>query len=120
MRKNQARVKGARLKGSQIAAQSASGFVAMQGSNLDQIRATEFEIQKTVENIELSTADRVNKLQFQEEMANINSRLNKKIAKITRQAGIVDSVLGLATAGYAAYSAYSGGEGGSGGSGGSK
>lgn len=109
-KENVVRREAARFRGTQLTAQSASGFVAGEGSNLDQINATQYEFARTIENVRLSTADAVNKLDFEAEVAQINSDLNKKISKIQHQTGVANMVIGLAVAGYSAYgSSQSGG-----------
>ena len=107
-RENVVRKQASRTKGMQLAAQSASGFVAGYGGAAKQIETTQFEYAQTIADIQLSTADAVNKLEFEAEMADINSRLNKKIASIQKSTGIANAVVGLALAGASAYNGGSG------------
>lgn len=100
---NVARVQGAELKGRQLTAQSASGFVAGAASNAAQIAKTERDVAQLVANIELSTQDRVNNLAFKATIADNNAAFTKKVAQIQTRAGIAMSVAGLATAGFSAY-----------------
>lgn len=100
---NIARIQGAELKGKQISAQSASGFVANAASNAAQIRKTESDVARVVANIEFSTADRINTLEFRASVADANSRFNESIADINAEVGIAKSAIGLAVAGYGAY-----------------
>jgi len=98
-----ARKQGAKLKGEQIVAQSQSGFVAKEGSNLTQIQRTEQEVGQVIADIRLSTTDKVNTLEFQAAMSDINSDLSRKIGKIQKETGIAKSVIGVVSAGYGAY-----------------
>lgn len=97
------RKKGAQLKGQQITAQSVSGFVAKEGTNLEEIEKTELEVAGIIENIRLTTIDKVNTLKFEAAVADINSNLSKKIGSIQKQTGITKSVIGLAMIGFGAY-----------------
>lgn len=100
---NVARIAGERFIGEQRTAAAASGFAVDQGSALDLVERTRFEINEAVENIKLSTADRINNLEFQAEIADANSAFSKKVASIQAQTGLAQSAIGLAVAGYSAY-----------------
>lgn len=100
---NVARAEGKALRGVQQTAQSASGFAAGVGSNLDTLLKTDRDTARVVADIQFATQEKVNDLNFQAEMADINSRLHNKLSGIQKKVGMSMQVIGLLSAGYGAY-----------------